>query len=610
MKTTLAILSGILLAAAMGCPSSDQKPNKPQSTEPARTSADESTTPPKTPGDEFEQPPALPQTDPPPKLTQDPADDLKTSKTYRPGLIAPPVFEQTAAAPADTRAASFNEPTEQPQKKSAATTAQPKKTATQPRLTKVPRKPFDPIKENGPIFKDWPKPKLAIAITGMELGYIEPCGCAGLERMKGGMGRRYAFFQQLRKDGWPLVALDVGGLARGFGREAEMKFRTLVESKDKMGYNAVGFGADDLRLPAAELVSVAADVNDKPSMFLSANVGLFGFDQKITQTSRVIKAGGLRIGVTAVLGKEYQKEVNKPEVNPEIEMIDPEVALRKIVPDLKQKSDYMILLANTTKAEAVELAKKFPEFNVIALADTPEVPPIEPEAIPGSRTLLIPVGHKGMYVVILGLFDDAKQTVRYQRVPLDSRFTAAPEMKLLMASFQEQLKTIGFAELGLRPAPHPQTATNGRFVGSKKCESCHEKSYDIWKRSGHAKAYETLAKLEPPRNSDPECVSCHVIGWHPTKFFPYQGGFESVAKTPQLINAGCEGCHGPGELHVQAELGNDEALQKKYRKTSVVTKEQSKKEMCATCHDLDNSPDFDFDSYWPLVEHYEKSAEE
>jgi hypothetical protein len=36
-----------------------------------------------------------------------------------------------------------------------------------------------------------------------------------------------------------------------------------------------------------------------------------------------------------------------------------------------------------------------------------------------------------------------------------------------------------------------------------------------------------------------------------------------------------------------------------------VTKEESEKQQCATCHDLDNSPDFDFKTYWPDVEHYE-----
>ena len=130
--------------------------------------------------------------------------------------------------------------------------------------------------------------------------------------MTGGMSRRYTFFQDLRKEGWPLVALDVGDLAQPASAcEAEMKFHTLVESKEKMGYNAVGFGPNDLRLPAAELVLVAADVNGKPSMFVSANVGLFGFDQNITQTSRVVEAGGMRIGVTAILGKQYQKETSR-----------------------------------------------------------------------------------------------------------------------------------------------------------------------------------------------------------------------------------------------------------------------------------------------------------
>ena len=73
-----------------------------------------------------------------------------------------------------------------------------------------------------------------------------------------------------------------------------------------------------------------------------------------------------------------------------------------------------------------------------------------------------------------------------------------------------------------------------------------------------------------------------------------------------MINVGCEDCHGPGEKHADAELGGNEELQKKLRKAMVVTKAESKKQQCYTCHDLDNSPDFDFDKYWPFVEHHEK----
>ena len=168
------------------------------------------------------------------------------------------------------------------------------------------------------------------------------------------------------------------------------------------------------------------------------------------------------------------------------------------------------------------------------------------------------------------------------------------------------MKRTGFAGLGKRPVPYDPVKENGRFVGSANCQSCHEKSYDIWKKSLHSHAYETLQKLDPPRNFDPECVSCHVVGWNPTEFFPYETGFVSKQKTPQLMNTGCEDCHGPGEKHCAVELAGSEELKQKYRKAAVITKAESEKQLCLTCHDIDNSPDFDFKAYWPFVEHYEK----
>jgi hypothetical protein len=420
--------------------------------------------------------------------------------------------------------------------------------------------------------------------------------------MKGGMARRASFFQQLRQDGWPVLGLDVGGLGHGFGRQAELKFQTLVESKRKMGYEAMTFGADDLRLPAGELVAVAASVDGKPSPFVTANVGLLGKPGEIIPQTRLIEVGGIKIGVTAILGKKFQKEIR----NDEIEMSDPDAVLPKIVAALKPKSDYLVLLAHATLDEAVELGKKFPAFNVVVSSGGWEEPPKSAQTIDGTKTLLITVGHKGMDAIVLGLYDGAHPPFRYQRVPLDSRFKSSPDMKQLMTAYQEQLKAIGFAGLGLRPVPHPLSDSNGKFVGSQKCESCHEKSYDIWKKSGHAHAYNAIAKLDPPRNFDPECVSCHVVGWHPTKFFPYESGYQSQEKTPHLVNVGCEDCHGPGEKHVAAELSGSDALRTKLRKAMVLTKAEAKKQQCLSCHDLDNSPEFNFELYWPFIEHHEK----
>jgi len=463
--------------------------------------------------------------------------------------------------------------------------------------------PFDPVKENGKYFEGWPKPKLAIVITGCQDGYLEPCGCAGLDRMKGGLMRRQSFFQELRRQrDWPVLALDVGGLVKGFGRQTELKFQITVAAMQKMGYDAIGLGKNELRLPTGELVSVAAGVNGKPSPFVSANVGLFGFASGLTATKRIVQAAGMKIGITAVLGAKYQKDIN----NADIEMSAPEAALRKTLPELqKEKCDLLILLAHATTEESVALAKKFPELDLVVSAGGVGEPPSDKGSPIGDKTLLVEVGEKGMGAVVLGLYD-GNPALRYQRVLLDSRFPNSSEIKSLFAAYEGQLKELGLAGLGVRTVPYPQHDALGTFVGSAKCQSCHEESYKVWKKSCHAKAYQTLAQTDPPRNFDPECISCHVIGWHPTEYFPYQGGFLSTEKTPQLTDVGCESCHGAGGAHCEAEIKNDKALQERLQKAMMVTKADAEKHLCSTCHDLDNSPDFDFPTYWPQVEHREK----
>jgi hypothetical protein len=104
-----------------------------------------------------------------------------------------------------------------------------------------------------PPFDGWANPVVALAITGQQLGYIEPCGCTGLENQKGGLARRFTLLKQLRDDkGWPVVALDVGSQVKRFGKQSEIKFQRTAEGLRAMDYKAAALGAEDLRLSAGE----------------------------------------------------------------------------------------------------------------------------------------------------------------------------------------------------------------------------------------------------------------------------------------------------------------------------------------------------------------------
>lgn len=465
--------------------------------------------------------------------------------------------------------------------------------------------PIDPVAANGPIFEGWPKPRLAIVVTGQQQGYLEPCGCAGLANQLGGLSRRHGMFQQLAAEGWPLLGVDVGGQVRRFGRQQELKFQTTVEALKKMGCAGVALGESDLRLPAEELVAVVADAEDSRSPFVAANIALFGFDAALTKRLRVVEAGGLRVGITAILGDEATKGLDAAQVEnrPAAE------ALREIMPELVEQSDFRILLAHATREESLALAKEFGEFDLVVTSGGADVPPDSPTLI-DDGTWLVEVGHKGMYAAVIGLFD-GEEPPRYQRVPLDSRFAPSSEMHALMTEYQNQLRELGFAGLGLTAGTHPRStpddALAGQFASAESCAKCHKKAHAVWSKTKHAHATETLTKLDPARQFDPECISCHATGWNAQEHFPYLSGYESLETTPLLASNSCENCHGPGAAHVAAEEARGAerniARRDSLRSAMRLTKATAAEHVCGNCHDIDNSPAFNFDVYWPKVEH-------
>lgn len=455
-------------------------------------------------------------------------------------------------------------------------------------------------------WKDWPRPEALLVITGRQHGYIEPCGCTGLDRQKGGMARRFTLIEQLKEKGWPILAVDAGNQVRRFGRQAEVKLQQTVNALKQMDYKAVGFGPDDLRLGVGELLSVAAGETEDDTIFTSANVVLI--DPSLMPQSKLVRVGNLNVGITSVI----DPETISGQISDEIEIRDPiqaaRIAASKWRPDIVS---LRVLLFYGSEEAAKELASQVPEFRLIIVAGGYGEPTFEPIRIPNSPTRIILTGEKGMYAGLFGLFERGES--KYARVPLTHDFEDAPEMRQLMKEYQDQLKDIGLSGLGLLPGiPHP---SEQQFVGSEKCGECHTTAYDIWKSTPHALA--TTHLIEPPkergdiaRHFDPECLSCHSTGWNPQDYYPYLSGYVSQEASKHLMGNGCENCHGPGSGHVAAEVeGTSIATVRRdeLRRSMQLPLAKAKKK-CMTCHDLDNSPDFHEENafeeiYWPEVEH-------
>lgn len=92
-------------------------------------------------------------------------------------------------------------------------------------------------------------------------------------------------------------------------------------------------------------------------------------------------------------------------------------------------------------------------------------------------------------------------------------------------------------------------AADKRYIGSSACGSCHQKEYNNFTTyAKKAHSWRSVEKMAPGLSGAElqECYTCHTTGYGKA------GGFVSKEQTPELRDAGCEVCHGPGSAHAES----------------------------------------------------------
>lgn len=475
------------------------------------------------------------------------------------------------------------------------------------------------------LLKDMEKPLFALFVTGRQHGYIEPCGCTGLYNQKGGLMRRHRAQLILQSRGWDLVSIDTGNQINRYAQQQPlMKLRHTWTGLSKvMKYDAIGIGPDELKVSTLDLVQTIMNVIDSSMPFVCANADLLEQGDDARKQFIIVEKNGKKIGITQVLDNESLKPFANVE---ELSLKPMEQALTEVAGPLAECDLKVLMLHTSSVATAKQVATQFPHFDLLVHTTSAG----EPEKIPtkvqsgNHTTSMIQVGTKGMYVGVVGCYEqNGKLEMKYERVPLDGRFTDSQPMSQVFTSYQNELKLLYTKGqlTDVKPIPHP---SGSKYVGSEACFECHDQEFEIWEDGvdgdggPHFVATDSIVKPpnhrgDLPRHYDPECLSCHATGWNPQEFYPYETGFISLKQQSHLTGNGCENCHGPGSEHVSIERAKgkgqkvDDAKVKSLRETVRLTVAEAKRDHCQTCHDADNSPDFlaegAFEKYWAKIKH-------
>ena len=441
-------------------------------------------------------------------------------------------------------------------------------------------------------------PAAVLIVTGQQDGYLEPCGCT--RGQAGGLVRRAHLVAQLRAQGCPTALIDLGSLiedpaARGGVEQSAIKFRYALKALDLLKYDALALSADDLRLGAGRVLGSFVDDLGPATTVVVANVQPAPRYEPVVRPSRVVAAGPVRLGITAVVDPAAvgaTADPDRPGLLPSIRR--PEDVLPGVLADLQSRSDFQVLMVQGPPELAGRLAAAFPDLDIVISTSETDTPRSRhPDILNDGRTTLVNVGRKGMSVGVFAFDRDPHRRPRYRLVVLDDRYDGPDTaMKtLIRAEYRGALRAARVVEDHPR-RPAPGGSPDAAYLGASACRSCHPQAYQKWSTTPHARAFDALLHDQRPDAAfDAECVACHTTG------FGFVSGWRSDADTHHLAGNQCENCHGPGSRH--ASDPDDRA----FRRSMALSAEKAGKTLCIRCHDQDNSPGFEFAGYWSRIAH-------
>ena len=399
---------------------------------------------------------------------------------------------------------------------------------------------------------------------------LEPCGCVA--GMHGGLVRRASLVSRVGAE--RRLVLECGGWSGGAADYQLVRAATYLRALQRTSQAVVGIGSAEVQLGVVKLNQLLHG-SDLPTL-VSANVQRADGTWFGERSVQIERSGQVFVVTSVALASSTGAGLT---------VLDPEQSLLKII--AQHPKSLVVVMADMDETALMALARAVPGISLL-VGGAVAGPSPQPLAVGATR--IVHVANEGKTI---GYWPWGSGACHYDLV--DDRVPDHPLVRTAIRQYQEQL-----AGMELLSDKQPTGMTTLRrddvahYTGNNSCLICHATAHAGHALSKHAQAYQSLVKKN--YEYDPDCLRCHVVG----PGFPdgFQRRGEPVAQREviqrDLAQVGCESCHGRGSTHV-AERQNGRVSSGSFQPVTPAT--------CQRCHDLENSPKFNYNSYWERIRH-------
>ena len=303
------------------------------------------------------------------------------------------------------------------------------------------------------------------------------------------------------------------------GKEKEMidlKIDLYLKTYNLMGYDAFIPGEVDLSLGVDELRKISKQAN---FTFLLANLLDSQSPKPVFKPYIIKELGGVKIAVVGLISGAFPVK-NLPHEKDRYFLEEPITTARKIISDLKKKHCKIIIaVAHMPENEMKAFAQALPEIHFVISGHERR---LASRPLEVNNVKIFMAGTRGENLGRLDFFPKEEAGKRlfahYQILPLTEKYGDHSKTTEMVNQYKARVQTLfpAAAKTALerdhdsRP-PQPLVYALPSFMGDTFCLTCHPPQHESWKRTGHARAYQTLVRDQ--RSSDHTCLPCHTTGF-------------------------------------------------------------------------------------------------